>query len=98
MLGKVTSCFGRFGRTALATEPVDSTDFSTATSAVPAVTSPTYSPSSPADSGFSWSVPPDAPELSLPPPTEGWIRKNRLMRENGVRYDSFLFQFNTVGY
>ena len=98
MWSHVTSIFGRFGRTALATEPCVSTDFSTATSAVPAATSPTYSPTSPPDSEVPWSVPPEAPELSPPPPTEGWIRKNRLMRESGVRYDSSLFQFDTVGY
>ena len=98
MWSRIGRSLGLYGPPAPATEPCVSTDFSTVTSAVPAPPSPTYSPTSPSDSEFSWTVSPGAPELSPPPPTEGWIRKNQLMRENGVRYDSSLFQFNTVGY
>ena len=95
MWSHVTSIFGRFGRTALATEPCASTDFSAATSAVPAPSDPTYSPP---NSPVRNVIPPDAPELWPCPPSEQWMAKVTAMQASGMRYDDSIFACGIVGY
>ena len=95
MWSHVTSIFGRFGRTALATEPCASTDFSTATSAVPVPSDPTYSPP---NSPVRNVIPPDAPELWPCPPSEQWLAKVAAMQSSGMLYDDSIFACGIVGY
>ena len=95
MWSHVTSIFGRFGRTALATEPCASTDFSAATSAVPGPSSPTYSPP---NSPVRNVVPPDAPELWPCPPSDQWMAKVTAIQTSGMRYDDSIFACGIVGY
>ena len=98
MWSHVTSIFGRLGRTALATEPCVSTDFSTVTSAVPAVTSPTYSPTSPSDSDAPRCLSPNAPALDPLPPNVNWLSTIQMLQRSGPPYDPLVWRLNIVGY